>query len=154
MKETSSLHLFFNLPARGIRYALGYQMFGFREQARPQVRHTRSRQHSYYTTSRSSSATSPNMNAGTVGAGAVAEEAPATVSAARRDNVRLSGFGHVGMGGSVALCDPASGLAFAMVTNKVCALNGLCRSLSVYVCIYVEPVYVCMCRADVSMYVV
>lgn len=36
-----------------------------------------------------------------------------------RGRVRLSGFGHVGLGGSVALCDPASGLAFAMVTNKV-----------------------------------
>ena len=36
-----------------------------------------------------------------------------------RGRVRLSGFGHVGMGGSLALCDPASGLAFAMVTNKV-----------------------------------
>lgn len=36
-----------------------------------------------------------------------------------RGRVRLSGFGHVGMGGSVALCDPASGLAFAMTINKV-----------------------------------
>lgn len=40
-------------------------------------------------------------------------------SSPTRGRVRLSGFGHVGLGGSVALCDPASGLAFAMVTNKV-----------------------------------
>lgn len=36
-----------------------------------------------------------------------------------KGRVRLSGFGHIGMGGSIGLCDPASGLAFAMTTNKV-----------------------------------
>lgn len=76
VKETSSLHLLFGLPERGVRWALGYQMFGFREPAL----------------------------------------GPASPS---RGRVRLSGFGHVGLGGSLALCDPASGLAFAMVTNKV-----------------------------------
>lgn len=76
VKETSSLHLLFGLPERGVRWSLGYQMFGFRE---------------------------PVLGP----------------SSSTRGRVRLSGFGHVGLGGSVALCDPASGLAFAMVTNKV-----------------------------------
>lgn len=76
VKETSSLHRLFGLPEGGVRWSLGYQMFGFRE---------------------------PVFG-------------PASPS---RGRVRLSGFGHVGLGGSVALCDPASGLAFAMVTNKV-----------------------------------
>lgn len=39
--------------------------------------------------------------------------------AASKGRVRLSGLGHVGIGGSMGLCDPASGLAFAMTTNKV-----------------------------------
>lgn len=44
-----------------------------------------------------------------------------------RSRVRLSGFGHVGMGGSIGLCDPASGLAFAMTTNKVLLQCVICR---------------------------
>ncbi|CAN0415364.1 unnamed protein product, partial [Discosporangium mesarthrocarpum] len=80
VQESSSLHLLFGLPSGGVRYSLGYQMFGFREE-------------------------SPRQGQGQGG------------SVRRR--VRLSGFGHVGMGGSVALCDPASGMSFAMTANKV-----------------------------------
>ena len=85
MKETSSLHLLFGLPKGGVRWCLGYQMFGFREPRR------------------------------------LSQEDFEAASSSRsmRGRVRLSGFGHVGLGGSVGLCDPASGLAFAMVTNKV-----------------------------------
>ncbi|CAN0136862.1 unnamed protein product, partial [Laminaria digitata] len=42
VKETSALHLLFGLPSRGVRYALGYQMFGFEERPR---QHQQQRQH-------------------------------------------------------------------------------------------------------------
>lgn len=101
VKETSSLHLLFGLPERGVRWSLGYQMFGFRE---------------------------PVLGP----------------SSSTRGRVRLSGFGHVGLGGSVALCDPASGLAFAMVTNKVGS------SVAVLVCTFtaISPSWL-MCRIHV-----
>ena len=72
-----------------------------------------------------SSASANGRGTGTGGAGrgrggaATSGGGGGTPAAATRGRIRLSGFGHVGMGGSVALCDPASGLAFAMVTNKV-----------------------------------
>lgn len=101
--EKSALHLFFGLPARGVRYALGYQMFGFREAPKTPSMTTGSNMSSAVSTSSS------------------AADGDGTPPSLPRGRVRLSGFGHVGMGGSVALCDPASGLAFAMVTNKVSA---------------------------------
>jgi len=56
--------------AEGVRYGLGYQLFGFQDQS----------------------------NGGFV---------------------RHTAFGHVGMGGSIALCDPVTGFAFAMTVNKI-----------------------------------
>lgn len=130
--EKSALHLMFGLPARAIRYALGYQMFGFQEKAGRQQQQTRSANMS--STSSTSSFTT-NARAGelygranTAGATAGGEIPPPAATPALRGRVRLSGFGQVGMGGSVALCDPASGLAFAMVTNKV-SLSTECRKL-------------------------
>lgn len=110
--ERSALHLLFGLPARGVRYALGYQMFGFRE-APPNNASS-----SVATRSNMSSAVSITSTTATT-TGSTAGGGEGTRPARPRGRVRLSGFGHVGMGGSVALCDPASGLAFAMVTNKV-----------------------------------
>lgn len=201
VKETSSLHLLFGLPKRGVRYSLGYQMFGFREKPPQQQRRQQPqrllRAAPFETESSIATATasltvagdasettwvaggSPQRGRGGAAAGgggmplATASErgrsltdasgfgddttgtffsgaAPsllaggslhggpgrasiggggdgdggggrrdALADAPTRGRVRLSGFGHVGLGGSLALCDPASGLAFAMVTNKV-----------------------------------
>lgn len=151
IKETSALHVFFNLPSRGIRYALGYQMFGFHEKTRQQL--LQSQRFAHYA-SRSSSSTrtvnSDDDHRGRRGSSVVPEAAPGAVSAAGpRSRVRLSGFGHVGMGGSVALCDPASGLAFAMVTNKVggwvrgykyvgVCMNELCTYAKIHVFVYLS----------------
>lgn len=120
MKETSALHIFFNLPSRGIRYALGYQMFGFREKTQQQL--LQSQRFAQYTSTSNSSIRTASSDGNHRGHrnSIVPEAVPGAVPvSAPRSRVRLSGFGHVGMGGSVALCDPASGLAFAMVTNKV-----------------------------------
>ncbi|CAM9206431.1 unnamed protein product [Ectocarpus fasciculatus] len=148
VKETSSLHLFFGLPMGGVRYSLGYQMFGFREKPKPQQLQ---RQHEPASAASSRASTtssifgtrrrlSENTNtllgggsttgstlfsrAASLFGGGESDDgtvplADAAAAPAARGRVRLSGLGHVGMGGSVALCDPASGLAFAMVTNKV-----------------------------------
>lgn len=110
MKEKSALHLLFGLPARAIRYSLGFQMFGFREK-------TPQQQQQQTWSSNTSSAISASSSRAVPSAATASGEAAAKL--APRGRVRLSGFGQVGMGGSVALCDPASGLAFAMVTNKV-----------------------------------
>ncbi|CAN0464708.1 unnamed protein product, partial [Ectocarpus sp. 12 AP-2014] len=148
VKESSSLHLFFGLPMGGVRYSLGYQMFGFREKPKPQPQQRRheppsaassrgSTTTSIFGTRRRLSENSTALLGGgsTTGSTLLSRAASlfgggesdngtvpltdAAAAPATRGRVRLSGLGHVGMGGSVALCDPASGLAFAMVTNKV-----------------------------------
>ncbi|CAM9980398.1 unnamed protein product [Pylaiella littoralis] len=214
VKETSSLHLLFGLPKRGVRYSLGYQMFGFREKP-PRQQRQRQRQQKQQRQQRQLLQAAPFEAMSSIGTATVsltiagdasettwvvggspqrgrrgaaagrggemplaaASErgrsltdatgfgddangpffggaAPSLLAGGslyggrgaasvggrgdgdgdvdgggRRDalgddapaggRVRLSGFGHVGLGGSLALCDPASGLAFAMVTNKV-----------------------------------
>jgi aarF domain-containing kinase len=65
--DSSATHRLFGMQNR-IRFGLGCQLFGFKEE---------------------------------------------------NQRIRLSGFGHVGMGGSVALCDPATGLSFAMTVNMI-----------------------------------
>lgn len=148
VKETSSLHLFFGLPMGGVRYSLGYQMFGFREKPKPQ---RPQRQHELPSAASSRASTTSSVfgnrrrlsensttllgggsttgstlfsRAASLFGGGESDDGTvpmtdAAAAPASRGRVRLSGLGHVGMGGSVALCDPASGLAFAMVTNKV-----------------------------------
>lgn len=128
MKETSALHLLFGLPARGVRYALGYQMFGFREKTQQQTRSTAASSASS-TVSAGSDGTGAGRDAGRDGRAIAGRATPTAITGVAgrevadalptRGRVRLSGFGHIGMGGSLALCDPASGLAFAMTTNKV-----------------------------------
>lgn len=138
VKESGALHVLLGLPARGVRYALGYQMFGFREKPRSQAHSAAMSAVSSTVSSTSVAAAGSGVGGGdtsrsqstimkrilpgtTAGDRGRQGEAAATssVSAPRKGRVRLSGFGHVGTGGSVALCDPTSGLAFAMVTNKV-----------------------------------
>ncbi|CAM9245435.1 unnamed protein product [Scytosiphon promiscuus] len=148
VKETSSLHLLFGLPMGGVRYSLGYQMFGFREKPRQHQQSPSAEARSSVSTITTRTGAGGAV-AGTIGSGTFFTRAASTLlggaasihggrgiastvggsggggkassvtAPPARGRVRLSGLGHVGMGGSVALCDPASGLAFAMVTNKV-----------------------------------
>lgn len=107
VNERSALHVMFGLPGREIRYALGYQMFGFREEAPKPAANSQLASASASTARRRGKGPATTVPAG----------AAATSSA--RARIRLSGFGQVGMGGAVGLCDPASGLVFAMTSNKV-----------------------------------
>jgi hypothetical protein len=69
-----------------VRYGLGCQLFGFKEDV---------------------PATSTNTNK-------TSNSTSTSSSGSSSKRIRLSGFGHVGMGGSAVLCDPAGGISFAM----------------------------------------
>lgn len=106
-----ALRVLFGLPVNEMRYALGYQMYGFREgprQPEPEI-------------SAAPSLRNRATSWVTAGSGRRASDGTAVdeASSSRLRKMRLSGFGHTGVGGNVGLCDPASGLAFAMTTNKV-----------------------------------
>jgi len=80
--------------AEGVRYGLGYQIFGFKDDL------------------------GPNQAGG---------------------HIRHTAFGHTGAGGSVAFCDPVTGLVFSMTVNKIIegrkgtntVLNLVCKELGV-----------------------
>jgi hypothetical protein len=76
-----------------VRYGLGCQLFGFKEDAP-----TTSNTNINNTNNSTSNSNSTSSNS----------------SSSSSKRIRLSGFGHVGMGGSAVLCDPASGISFAM----------------------------------------
>jgi CubicO group peptidase (beta-lactamase class C family)/tRNA A-37 threonylcarbamoyl transferase component Bud32 len=76
VEEESALHRLFGLP-NGVRYGLGFQLFGFREK---------------YIDSSSESI---------------------------RKRVRLSGFGHSGVNGSLVVADAATGVSIAITLNKI-----------------------------------
>uniref|UniRef100_A0A7S2V809 Beta-lactamase-related domain-containing protein n=1 Tax=Fibrocapsa japonica TaxID=94617 RepID=A0A7S2V809_9STRA len=94
--------------SHGMRYGLGYQLFGFRDPVP--------------TPTPTSSHTAPTFNKTSASAGPV------------KSVPRFTAFGHVGAGGSVVMCDPTTGFVFAMTLNKIVEGREATRQVLQLVC--------------------
>ncbi|KAG5186168.1 beta-lactamase/transpeptidase-like protein [Tribonema minus] len=101
--DSSAMHRLFGLRNR-MRYGLGCQLFGFKEEGPEGARRTRLSGFGTTSRSRTHSLTHSFTDSHTHSA------APLSHTPCAR---------HVGVGGSAALCDPATGVSFAMTVNRI-----------------------------------